>query len=104
MNFPTALQYLRRGAPVARSSWAGGDGKPARWWTYHAGILWVNEATRRAPIGLGDVTEADLLARDWVLPPSATADLPELPDFPWKDRASSALLPLFDVNNPPARL
>lgn len=104
MNFPTILQYLRRGTPVARSSWAGSaDTAPTRWLNYQGGLIWKNEPGTRAPITREDITESDLRARDWVIPPAGALDLPERPDFP-ATATDGATAPLFDVFNPPGRL
>jgi hypothetical protein len=104
MNFPTALQYLKRGTPIARSSWAAElDLGPNRWMTYSGGVAWNNSTTGRNPVTPIDIKEADLRAGDWVIPPQCPPELPGRPNFPATE-TDAADTPLFDVFNPPCRI
>jgi hypothetical protein len=86
MNGPTALSYAARGIPVGRTG-TGDDGVPTKWLIKERGIWWVGTEGEMAIVTSergstpGNVTVADLTARDWVLGIQPDFELPEIDDL-----------------------
>lgn len=86
MNATTALSYAALGIPVGRAG-TGTDGVPATWLIKERGVWAIGvegdmEIVTSEKTGApGNLTPADLLARDWVLGATPTATISPLPDF-----------------------
>lgn len=86
MNGPTALSYAARGIPVGRTG-TGDDGVPTEWLIKERGVWWIGtegamEIVTSERAGTpGNVTVADLTARDWVLGTQPDFELPEIADL-----------------------
>lgn len=86
MNGPTALTYAARGIPVGRTG-TGDDGVPTEWLVKERGVWWIGVEGAMAIVTSergstpGNLTVADLTARDWVLGIQPGFELPELPDL-----------------------
>lgn len=86
MNATTALSYAAIGIPVGRAG-TGTDGVPATWLIKERGVWAIGvegdmEIVTSEKTGApGNLTPADLLARDWVLGATPTATISPLPDF-----------------------
>lgn len=86
MNGPTALTYAARGIPVGRAG-TGDDGIPTEWLVKERGVWWIGTEGTMAIVTSerngtpGNLTVADLTARDWVLGVQPGFELPELPDL-----------------------
>ena len=86
MNATTALSYAALGIPVGRAG-TGTDGVPATWLIKERGVWAIGVegdmdiVTSEKTGAPGNLTPADLLARDWVLGATPTATISPLPDF-----------------------
>jgi hypothetical protein len=111
MNFPTIVQYARAGYPIARSSWGGAvDSAPTTWLTFEGGVWYHNSPEGRTLVTSYDgttvpnITAADLLGTDWMLPPACAVVRPlnERPSL--VGAGSEASAPKFDVYNPSCKV
>jgi len=113
MNFPTAYLHARKRHPIARAEWgtvAATETEPVnsgtKWLTLE-GDAWFfhDEPNGKTLVNSSDppnLSAEDLLADDWLLPPSCddvVAALQESPDFPTNN--TDNIEPPFDVVNPP---
>lgn len=86
MNGPTALTYAARGIPVGRTG-TGDDGVPTEWLIKERGVWWIGTegameiVTSERNGSPGNLTVADLTARDWVLGTQPDFELPEVDDL-----------------------